>query len=298
MELRHLNYFVAVAEELHFGRAAERLFMAQPPLSRQIQQLEAELGVALFTREKKRVGLTPAGAVFLGEARAALARVDEAMEAARKAGRGERGRLRVGAATAAVCGLLPAATQLFRERFPEVDLSLSEMCSGQQPREVLERRLDIGLIMPSAEIPGMAAEIIRTEALMAILPQGHPLASHAVLSLADLSDEPFVLFPEHMGPALYQKIVDLCQAAGFTPKIAQEATPHGTLLAMVGAGAGVSLAPASLEGSSPQNVVFCRLEEAPPVELAAIWRMGDAPAAAARFLEVLRDTVESAKPAR
>ena len=199
MELRHLRYFVAVAEELHFGRAARRLEMAQPPLSIQIQRLEKELGVKLLERTQRHVGLTAAGRVFLERARRVLEQAELAVHAAQRAGRGETGSLAVGFVGSATYGVLPEVLRLFRRRFPDVDLMLYEMGSTAQQRAVVEGRLHLGLIRTPRDNAGLdealAQQVVQREPLVVALPKGHALTRLETLPLIQLAAEPFILFP-------------------------------------------------------------------------------------------------------
>jgi DNA-binding transcriptional LysR family regulator len=276
VELRHLRYFVAVAEELHFGRAAERVGIAQPPLSQGIQRLERELGLQLFTRTKRRVALTEPGRVFLTEARATLAQAERAVDLARRAARGEVGRLNVGFVGSATFALLPPILRRFRKTHPEVELMLYELSTSQQVAALAERRIDIGFVRPPFDAAGLELEIVDREPLVAVLPAEHPLAARERLRLRDLAGEPFVLFPGSYGPGLRGHIVGACQAAGFNPRIVQEAIGQPTIVSLVSVGIGVSLLPAAIKQLPWQGVVYCRLEDdVPPVEMALAWRRDD-----------------------
>jgi DNA-binding transcriptional LysR family regulator len=294
MELRHLRYFVAVAEELHFGRAAERLHLAQPPLSRQIRQLEAELGVRLLERTKRRVQLTSAGQVFLREARDILAQVDHAADLARQAARGETGQLAVGFIGAASYSVLPVVLQAFRARFPQVALALQELTTAQQLAALREGRLQVGFVRPPVEDPRLAAETILREPLLVALPRAHRLAGRSAVALDALAREPFVLFPRPLGPGLYDQIMALCQRAGFAPRVTQEARQMQTITRLVGAGIGVSLVPSSVQNLRGFGVAYRPLADATPdVEMALAWRRDDPSEVLQRFLEVAREAAAS-----
>jgi len=286
MELRHFRYFVAVAEELHFGRAAARLHLAQPPLSRQIHQLEAELGVQLFTRTRRRIQLTPAGAVFLAEARRALAQADQAVAAARRAAQGEHAPLRVGFIGAASYSILPAIVRAFRERCPTVGLTLHEMTTAQQLQALRAGGRDIGFVRPPVVAPDLVVETVLREPLMVALPLMHPLAPTETVALAApapperaaraaLPREPFVLFPRELAPDLYDQIGDLCERAGFRPQVTQEAVQMQTVVRLVGAGVGVSLVPRSVQNLHEPTVIYKPLADAAPcAEMAIVWPRG------------------------
>src|SRR3954453_15892050 len=202
MELRHLRYFVAVAEELHFGRAARRLQLAQPPLSRQIQGLEQELGVRLLERTKRHVELTPAGKVFLEHARKLLTEADHAVAAARRAARGEIGRLAIGFVGAATYSALPELLRVFHTRFPDVELVLYEMTSAHQHDALREGRIEVGFVRPAIPDDTLARRVARGEPLVAALPAGHRLARRdEPIPLSDLAGEPFILFPRDPRPS-------------------------------------------------------------------------------------------------
>src|ERR671933_1358870 len=226
MELRHLRYFVAVAEELHFGRAAARLHIAQPPLSRQIRDLELDVGAPLFARVPRGVALTAAGLAFLPEARLTLAQAERARRTAQRAAGGEIGRLRVGFVEAAIySGVLPEVLGFFRMHLPDIGVSLFEMDPRQQAEAFRDGRIDVGILHnapPDAE-RWLRVEPVYSEPLVAALPHGHRLAGRARPSLADFAGEPFVLFPRHVGPELFDGIIASCKSAGFSPHVVQEA---------------------------------------------------------------------------
>ena len=290
MELRHLRYFLAVAEELHFGRAAEKLHIAQPPLSQQIQQLERELGFPLFLRANRRVTLTAGGTVFLHDIRHSLASIEQAVQAARRADQGETGTLAVGFSTSATFEVLPALLSAFRARRPEVALSLYELNAAEQKRALLDRRLDVGLARPSIPDDGLTVEAVLREPLIAALPETHPLARQDSLTLADLSDEPFVLSPENPRPSYADMVKTLCAGAGFVPRVVQEAREMPTLLSLVAAGLGVTLTPASARNLRRAGLVYRPLRDPEAVtELTVAYRRADPSPTLSGFLGVVRD---------
>lgn len=259
MELRHLRYFVAVAEELHFGRAAELLRMSQPPLSQQIQALEAELGVRLFDRTNRRVSLTDAGRLFLEETRRTLAQVDKSVDVARRANQGEIGELQIGfTSSAPFTSILPRAILAFREAFPAVHLALQEMTSKQVVEAVQDETLQVGMIRPFALPAGLQTTELFSEPLVALMHAGHPLASGSEegICLAELAAEPFVFFPRSYGTGLYDQLLNLARQAGFNPRIAQEANEALTIIGLVAAGLGVSVLPASFQRIRIDGVAF------------------------------------------
>ncbi|EIU3496348.1 LysR family transcriptional regulator [Pseudomonas aeruginosa] len=272
MELRHLRYFIAVAEELHFGRAAERLGISQPPLSQQIQALEEEIGARLFERTNRRVELTDAGRLFLDESRQVLAQVDKAVLLARRAHLGELGELKIGfTSSAPFTSTIPSSIHAFRKAYPDVHLDLQEMSSRQVLKALLEESLQVGVIRPLA-LPDAVhwVELFR-EPLVAVLRAGHPLAagSEDGLAIAALAEEPFVFFPRSYGTGLYDQVIALTRQAGFSPRIAQEASEAMTIIGLVSAGLGVSILPASFRRTRVDGVVYRTLSD--PEATTAVW---------------------------
>lgn len=290
MELRHLRYFVVLAEELNFSRAAKRLHIAQPPLSQQIRKLEEELGVQLFVRTKRSVRLTDAGEVFLEEALKVLKQAESATHAAQRAQRGEIGRLSVGFVGSAAYELLPRALRLYRTRFPGVELSLHQLTTTEQVHALHSREIDAGFLRPPVHDPTLSLEAVLREPLVAALPQTHRLADRKTIRLTELANEDFILYPRHLGPGTHDQIVSLCQRAGFSPRIGQEAVEMQTIVGLVAAGLGVSLVPASVEGLRSKDVVYKRMEDhTPDWEIAVVWRkQEDSSARLQKFLKVVR----------
>ncbi|MEG4352683.1 LysR family transcriptional regulator [Microcoleus sp. LAD1_D5] len=288
MELRHLRYFIAVAEELNFTRAAEKLHIAQPPLSQQIQHLEAELGFQLFRRTKRTVHLTAAGQVFFEEAEKILQQVDRAIQLGRQTSRGELGQLTIGFVSSAAHNVVPAILQAFRTRCPAVTLELHELTTNEQLQRLRFGQIDIGFVRPPVEEEGINSEIVFREPLIVALPETHPAADRTHLELRELSTEPFILFPRSQAPGLYDAIVSLCQQAGFSPRAAQEAIQMQTIVSLVAAEMGVAIVPASMQNFQRSGVVYKSLPESTCiVAIALIWR-SDPTAAVQRFLEVAR----------
>ena len=291
MELRHLRYFVAVAEELHFGRAAHRLHMAQQPLSRQIRNLEDELEVPLFHRTKRTIRLSEAGEAFLPEARKTLAQAEHAVAVAQRVGCGEAGRLHVGFTGPILNSVLPAVVRQFKRRFPEIHLELTRLPTNQQVHALLETELHVGLLHPPFHAPLLTQEVIYQEPLIAVIPDIHPLAKDAPapISVKNLANEPFILFPRQVGPVWYDSIISFCQQAGFSPIVTQEAFPQQTILGLVAAGLGVSLIHASAQHIRQQGVtVRPLLEVTPTLESAIAWRSDTTHPALLQFLAVVR----------
>ena len=277
MELRHLRYFIMVAEELHFGRAAEKLHISQPPLSMQIRSLEEELGVTLLHRTQRHVSLTQAGHAFLQEARQILARLEQAVLMTRRAGRGEIGELAVGFISVADYNVLPVVLREFRRRFPLVNLTLRESTTDAQIRDLIGGRIDVGFVLPPIDELALQSACIVREPLVAALPERHPLARRTgKLALAKLKDAPFILFPRPMAPGLYDDVVSFCRAAGFSPRVEQEAVQMQTIVSLVSAELGVALIPASLTNLRRTGVTYKALsEQSPLTEIHLAWRRGD-----------------------
>lgn len=294
MELRHLRYFVAVAEELHFGRAAGRLQMSQQPLSRQIRDLEAELGVELFYRTKRTVRLTEVGQVFLTEARKTLKQAEYAIEIAQRTSRGETGRLTIGFTSPALNSVLPKIVRQFKQRYPKIDLVLERLQTNEQVQAIARGQIHAGFLHPPINNSTLVLTPVHRENLVVILPDTHPLAQEvpALISLQELASEPFILFPRPVGPVLYDQIVNLCQQAGFSPNVVQEVMPQQTILGLVAAGIGISLIHASVQAVLPPGVVVRSLvEPTPELELAVAWSLDLANPVLPSFLEVVKQVV-------
>jgi len=287
MELRHLRYFIALAEELHFGRAAQRLHIQQPPLSRQIQLLEAELGFPLFERSRRHVELTPAGQALLGRAHQVFAALEVAIHDARSASEGESGRLIVGYPSSLAYSGLTELLRAFRTRFPAVELSLRELSPGEQIDALKAGGLDVGFVRSSVDDPALGAELVRRESLMVVLPDDHRLAAQRTIPLAALKHEPFVMFPRARGPAFFDQLMGLCHAAGFTPQIEQQA-PQLDIISMVAAGFGVSIMPSSMRNFRRPGLSFRAIVGAPKVELSIVWRHQNLSPALHKFLDLVR----------
>jgi DNA-binding transcriptional LysR family regulator len=291
MELRHLRYFVTVAEELHFGRAAARLAIVQPSLSQQIRQLEDELGVPLLHRTKRSVELTDAGKVFLAEAQQILAQVQEAKRAAQRANRGEVGRLVVGYISSSTYDLLPMILRVYRERFPDVDVALRELTTREQLRAMEEEYIDVGILRLPISAPMVNVEVVRREPIVCVLPEKHPLATRKRIAVSMLADEPFVLQSSQRGAGYYGQLMQLCLSAGFSPNVVQEVTEIHTIVSLVAAGMGVSLVPLSARNIRSQGVVYRELEgPATLTELAVAWLRTTRSVLVQNFLVVARET--------
>ena len=274
MDLRRIRYFVTLAETLHFGRAALRLHIAQPPLSHQIRVLEDELGARLFDRTNRRVELTPAGHALLPEARALLAQAEKTAATAARAQRGELGELRIGfTSTSALNLAIPHLILAYRRRWPGVSLRIEELTSQGQLAAMLERRLDIAFVR-SPQPPDLPAHLrailLLEDALVAALPPHHPLSNgHGPLPMAALSSENFILYPQDSGTGIYDQIIALCRRAGFAPHLVQEARSLTTIVGLVAAGLGIALVPDSTRSIATNGVIYRPLEE--PAARSAMW---------------------------
>jgi DNA-binding transcriptional LysR family regulator len=297
MELRHLRYFVAVAEQLNVRRAAERLHVSQPPLSRQIHDLEDELGTALFDRVNKKLTLTPAGAAFLNEARKILSHAQRATQLAKAASRGEAGQLSI-AMLPPIGGLfLPPAIRTFRERYPLVDVTVSDFLPQQEIAALRDGQIDLGFVpLPVVELhPDLAFEVVQQVQLMAALPPGHRLARQRQLTLRNLANEPFVLFKRSSAADVHDLILNLCREAGFEAQLAKQVDRPQSVLELVAAGFGVSILP-DLFQRFPSDVVFRPLPATTPkLHLSIAWRRDNASPLLKSFLEILRPQFRKVK---
>lgn len=289
MELRHLRYFVAVAEELHFGRAAERLFMAQPPLSQQIKQLEVELGFDLFERTNRRVRLTEAGKVYLEEARVILRRVEDAKVKAFRVSRGETGWIGVGFVASSSYDILPDVLRRFRDLYPDVELVLAELLSIDQIGALREKRIHVGFSRMSIVERGIVCETIATERLLVALPSRHPLAGASSIRVRDLEGQPFIQFPKASESSYYQVIEGLCSAEGFAPSVIQKTDEVQTAISLVVAGLGITIVPEPIQNLLRDGIVYRPfIEPSPVVNLAMAYREDETSPVLPRFLEVAR----------
>lgn len=278
LELRHLRYFVAVAEELHYGRAAERLRIAQPGLSQQIRALEDICGAPLFDRSRRAVSLTLAGELFLAEARKTLAQAEAALLAARRAGRGEIGRITIGyVASAAYTGMLTSVVGSFRRAHPEVELQITEMEMQRQLEAMAEDRLDIAFIRPPVALPlGVASFPLLQEEIILALPEAHPLAGSEAVDLAALTRETFIIPRHGAGVSFHRHTMRACQQAGFTPQFGPQGQDFVTIASMVAVGLGVALVPQSLRCIQLPGIAYSRFST-PDIkaELALAYRRGE-----------------------
>ncbi len=271
------------------------MHIVQPALSRQIQALEEELGLRLFKRDRRRVALTPAGAVFLEETRSLLDHVARAVDAAKRADRGELGSLRIGYVPAMVSTGLPEMVRRFRERYPDVDVQLQEMTPALQVESLLRERVDVGFVRGPIHEPALETQTVLEEPLVAALPSGHRLGRHKRLRLAMLADEPFVLQARSFGPGSHDQILAVCRTAGFSPRVVQEGS-QAEVASLVASGAGVAIVPASLRAIRRAGVLYRPLHERPMTRLDMAWRK-DAPSPVLRaFLAEVQQSARSIQP--
>jgi DNA-binding transcriptional LysR family regulator len=295
-ELRQLRYFIAVAEELHFGRAAARLHMTQPPLSQTIQALEAALGTPLFARTNRSVALTPAGHALLPEARRLLQQTAALPGLAQRAAAGETGRLSLAFVSTADYSVLPPVLSQFRTAFPQVLIELREATSDLQQDDLLEDRIDAGLLIPPLSDKARVTldyQPVLTEPLIAALPHCLPQArlgaGRRPLSLKNLQDLPLIIFPRHIAPGLHDAILACFHEAGLTPRIAQEAIQMQTIVGLVSAGMGIALVPQSVSNLRRPGVEYRPLAgKVPTVETGLAWRRNNRSPVLRAFLELLR----------
>ncbi len=288
MELRHLRYFVAVAEQRHFGRAAERLHMAQPPLSQQIRQLEAELGVTLLSRTTRRVDLTPAGAAYLERARDILAAVDAAADEVGRVAAGRTGRLAIGCVGSATYSLLPALARTLRAELPDVDFGFQgEMLSPDQAAALRDGTLDLALMRRIEDSGGLTIGEIRRDRLLVAVPKGHRFAARRRLRLADLDGEDLVVHVGGGRSAMNATVLQLFESVGLEARVAHEVGETSTLVTFVAAGLGLALVPEPTAALAVPGIVYVPLVGTPGVDLVAATRAGDDNPVLARALAAL-----------
>ncbi len=290
MDIRSLVCFIAVAEDLHFRRAADRLNLTQPALSQRIRVLEGEVGAALFERDRRHVALTPAGSAFLEPARAAVANADFAKVQALRALRGDVGLLRLGFTVIAFYGVLPEAVRAFRSRYPDVAVELAEMNSPSLEAALTAGEIDLGVLHPPLTAPGLIEQLLPDQRLLLALPASHPLTANATVAMADLAGEPFLIAPRAIGPGIYDRVIAQFGAAGISPHIAQEVTPMTTLTGLVAAGAGMGFVTEGIATVARPGVAFRPVKPEPPrLPMAAAWRAPQLSRSGERFLEIVAE---------
>lgn len=261
-EVRQLRYFQAVAEELHFGRAAKRLHMAQPPLSQQIRRLEETVGSPLFLRTSRAVKLTPAGELLLVRTRQILSKLNNDLESVRAVARGETGTLTLGFVGSAMLTKLPAVLSRYRKLYPKVDLKLKEYYTANLIDALLDGEIDVGLLRDGGVHEELVIEEVLAEPFLCVLPKKHPLAALRVVPVRRLKSEPFVLFAPTVGKEAWRRTLQLCESQGFQPRVVQEGPQWPTILRLVGAGLGVTLIPSCVKQFADSEVVWRKVSPA------------------------------------
>lgn len=290
MELRQLRYFVAVAEELHFGRAAARLNMAQPPLSQQIKKLEADIGVRLFERNRVSVKLTSAGSAFLAEVRTSFQAIDHAVQVARQAARGELGLLTVGLISSVMDGNGPTLVDNFRKEQPGIVVQFHQVMAADIIPALRSRRIDVALTRTFDQQQDIEQEVIGREKLIVVLPAKHPLATHKRIAPSDLRDESFVLFERARESHLYDAIYEACTSSGFKPNVAMTSNVSiHALTAIVATGAGISIVPESTKVVKRSGVTYRPLSPYDKdLEVVVAHRRGENNTLVRAFVDLLR----------
>jgi DNA-binding transcriptional LysR family regulator len=289
MEIRHLRYFTAVAEHLHFGKAARQLNISQPPLSQQIRELEEELGTQLFWRNKRRVELTEAGRIFLQETKLILEQTSHAVRAVQRTNCGEIGRLVIGFVMSATCSVLPELIRDFRKLYPGVELVLEETTTGGGIAALKEKKMHLCLLRLPVRDGALASETLLKETLVLAIPKGHRFSGRADVPLRLLADEAFILFPRSDGPEFHDQIVSFCLQAGFSPRVVQEAAQMQTILSLVAAGIGVALVPETVQTLRRDGLHYKTLRErVPETGIALVWLRDSNSPAMDHFIEHAR----------
>ncbi len=289
IELRHFQYFVVLAQTLHFGRAAQQLHISQPPLSRQIALMEAELGVQLFERTNRSVRLTRAGARFYQDAVDILNSVDRARRNVVAASRGEDGAITVGFMMSSAYNILPALTRTYAAAYARVDMKLAETLPNLLAEAVRAGQTDVGIMYRPEDLTGLDTATVFREEMVAVIPRTHALAKVRVLDAAQLAEESFVSIPREIAPLVYDLIVTHCRRAGFSPHIRLETNLQQTIINLVGEGLGVAMVPMSMSSASASgNAVFKPLRNAPVAEVALLWSRDNHNPCVATFVENAR----------
>ena len=296
MEFRHLRYFLVLAEELHFGRAAQRLHISQPPLSLNIRQLEESIGARLFHRNSKEVRLTAAGQSLVPAARALLEQAEEAGRHAREVDRGFEGRLRIGLVSSMLYRGLPALLRGFQERHPRLRVAVRELNSQDQVMELVHGQLDVGFVHTMRAPAPLSRLLFSSEPFLCCLPAAHPLARARRLTLRRLQDEPFVMFSRASSPDYYERVLAICSEAGFYPEVRHEVYHWLSVVSLVAQGLGVAVVPAALKHSGIPGAAFVAIEPATPrSEAFCAWRTADDNPGLHAFLAAVRATAPAAR---
>lgn len=292
MELRQLKYFIAVAEELHFGRAAESLHLSQPALSKQIQSLEDSLKIQLLERTKHYCRLTMAGKKFLETARRILQEMEEGIQITRQVADGQMGKVRVGFTEATLYSLAPNIFKTYREHYPQVDLILTSGGTENNVEALRTHRIDLGFVYLPIREPSLSVYPLYEEHYIAAIPSCHRLARQKQISLQSLANEPLIFYPRSLAPILYAHFIQCCEQAGFLPNIVQEAEPSQTSLGLASAGVGITFVLSAMQNLSARGVVYRPLiGNFLTLKLALAWRGGESSPAVHEFIKVLRSTI-------
>ncbi|TWT10562.1 LysR family transcriptional regulator [Reyranella sp. CPCC 100927] len=297
IDLRQMRSFAIVAEELHFSRAAERLGIAQPPLSQQIRRLEAKVGCRLFDRGTRKVELTEAGRALLTTIRRILLDVSTGVEQAKRISRGDAGVLDVGFPATVALAILPQVIRSFRQRYPDIELRLSELPTTPQRDALRAGALDVGFLREPEADSTLQMETVMNERFMAALPSSHRLASRETIALSSLAQEPFVLFRRDVGPMFHSRILGLCGQAGFTPRIIQESLEWQTVVSLVRAGLGVSIVPECVVNLRLKGVTYHPLAASKiRTSVVMCWRKDNRRTALLHFIDVVRKVTRNQAP--
>ena len=296
MELRYLRSFLVLAEELHFGRAARRLNISQPPLSRQIALLEQELGTLLFRRTRRTVELTPAGGAFRKSVTTVMAELDLASDEARRVASGQIGNLTLGMVESAAYSVMPAMLQAFHRCYPDVHLGFMSLPTTEQIKSLLQGNIDVGIVRLPVRSDGIVTHLLKDDPLVVAMSRDHSLARRSTVSLRDLAEEPLLVAPREAAVGYYDEIVGQCERAGFIPRIVHQARPFSMLVGLVGAGLGVAIVPQSIQNLRPDGVIYKPLRErTAKTAFALIVREGDRSPLVAQFIAITSKAVRRNK---
>ncbi|PGX23286.1 LysR family transcriptional regulator [Priestia megaterium] len=288
MELRHLRYFKTVAEELHFGRASKKLNMAQPPLSKQIKQLEEELGVKLFDRTRPQIRLTRAGQEFLSRIHSIFDDVETAVRETQKIEQGKKGHLTIGFSVSASYELLPKIIREYQLKYPEVDLDLRELTTVEQVEALRKEEIQVGFLRTPIDQEMIETQVLHNEKFLIALPEDHPSSVEKVSVLGDLRNESFIMFPRKMGPSNYDEIIALCRNSGFSPNITLEVSQIQTIVNLVASGLGIAVLPESVKIAQRSGVVYRPLRETTGFDIAVAWRRNNNSLLVQNFLSITK----------
>ncbi|CAB5033928.1 MAG: LysR family transcriptional regulator [Actinobacteria bacterium] len=293
MEIRQLRYFIAVAEDLSFTRASRRIHVSQPPLSRQISKLEAELGIALLSRDSRRVGLTEAGRVFFQHARTILNNIEAATVMAKRAAQGKIGRLAMGFGGSASLSLMPAILRKFRHRYPAVEVVLEQLTMLERLEALRNRSIDIGFVLLPFGDPLFTTELMMRSPLVLAVPADHALGQQSQVRLKQAEPFDFVAFPRTGSVGYYRHVTDICRRAGFVPRIVRETAPMESVVGLVASGLGIAIVPAMARRLQIENVVYVPIKDrGAHMDFAFAWNKDDRAPTLRAFLEIAREVAK------